>query len=239
MAATFTLNALMSKPATCDRYWDIALNSNADFLDGVSSIGCLLVTPTEVPSASLNVRVTAGSYMKADGTVGTYSGASTFSLPASSTQSLWLSDSGVLSVAGAWPTTAHLRLATVVTGAASVQSIVDERIGLQTCCAGQGSSSSGSIVASAMSVSVPAGSAGSVLTIDAASSSLGFFGVSPVSQAPALGPLADLTLANVTNTVSLAGPTYVPAQINGNFAALTAKVNALIAVLKRHGLMAS
>jgi hypothetical protein len=239
VAATFTRNALMYKPATCDRNWDIPLNANADFLDGVSSIGSLLVTPTEVPSASLSVRVTSGSYIKADGTVGTYSGVSSYGLPASSTLALWLTDSAVLSASGTFPTTAHVRLATIVTGLASVQSIVDERIGLQTCCAGQSPPAVGSVGTSTMPTNVPVGPISTVLTIDPASSCLGFFGASPASQTPALAPLVDLTTGNVRNAVSLAGPTYSPAQIDGNFAALTAKVNALIAAMKRHGLMAS
>jgi hypothetical protein len=229
----------MSKPATCDRNWDIPLNANADFLDSMSSIGSLLVTPTEVPSASLNVRVTSGSYIQASGTVGTYSGVSIYGLPASSTQALWLTDSGVLSASGTFPTTPHVRLATVVTGVASVQSIVDDRIGLQSCCAGQSSAAGGSGGVATMPANVPVGPISTVLTIEPASSCLGFFGASPASQTPALAPLVDLTTGNVTNAVSLTGPTYSPAQIDGNFAALTAKVNALIAAMKRHGLMAS
>jgi hypothetical protein len=53
MSTSHTTNALLAKPAASDRYWDIPLNANADFLDGISSIGRLLVTPAEVPSASL------------------------------------------------------------------------------------------------------------------------------------------------------------------------------------------
>ena len=43
-------------------------------LDGMTAIGGLAVTPTEVPSATLNVRVSGGNYIKADGTIGSFAG---------------------------------------------------------------------------------------------------------------------------------------------------------------------
>ena len=129
MSTTFTTNALLRKPATTDRYWDVPLNANADFLDGVAAIGRLVATPTETPSASLNVRVTGGSYRKADGTVGAFPGVSSYTLPGSSTATLWLTDSGMLTSSTSFPTSAHVRIATVVTGASTILSILDERTG--------------------------------------------------------------------------------------------------------------
>ena len=114
-ASGFTANAFLFKPATAQRNWDAALNANADILDGMSAIGQLLVTTTEVPSASLNVRVTSGSYVKGDGTVGSYSGVATYALPPSTTTSVWLTDTAVLTTSATFPTTAHLPLAQVVT----------------------------------------------------------------------------------------------------------------------------
>ena len=72
MASTLTTNAFLLKPATADRFWDIPINANADLLDGVAAIGSLIVTPAEFPSATLNVRVTSGSYIMANGTVGLF-----------------------------------------------------------------------------------------------------------------------------------------------------------------------
>jgi hypothetical protein len=37
-------------------------------------VGALVVVTTEVPSATINVHVAAGSYLKQDGTIGTYPG---------------------------------------------------------------------------------------------------------------------------------------------------------------------
>ena len=72
MATTYTANARLQKPATADRNWDVTLNANADTLDAVSAIGGLATTVTETPSATLNVRVAAGSFVAADGTLGAF-----------------------------------------------------------------------------------------------------------------------------------------------------------------------
>jgi hypothetical protein len=217
VATTYTTNALLQKPATTDRYWDVPLNANADFLDGVAAIGRLLVTPTEAPSASLNVRVTPGTYVTASGTVGTFPGIASHTLPASTSITLWLTDAGVLSTSAAFPTTPHVRLATVVTGPSSVQSIIDERIGPRTCGTG----------------------IGTAITVSPDGTAIGFFGTSPAGQAAAIPPLNDTTTGVASNTVADVGPAFSQSQIDNNFAALTAKVNALIAVLKSYGLTAS
>ena len=64
----------LGKPAVADRYWDQALDANADLLDALAPVGGLCVTPLELPSASLNVRVAPGCYQKRDGTVGSFAG---------------------------------------------------------------------------------------------------------------------------------------------------------------------
>jgi hypothetical protein len=206
---SYTPNACLNKPATADRNWDIPLNANTDFLDGISAIGRLLVTPAEVPSASLNVRVTSGSFVRADGSVVNFAGISAYGLSPSSTVVLWLTDAGVLTASSAFPATPHVRLATVATGPATVQAIIDERVGLRSC----GTGTSGS--------------------------TLGFFGVTPVAQAPAIASVIDLTTGTASNSVVDVGSSYSQTLIDNNFAALATKVNALIAVLKRYGLTAS
>jgi hypothetical protein len=68
---------------------------------------------------------------------------------------------------------------------------------------------------------------------------IGFFGASPATQAPALIPLVDNSTGTPSNTVVDAGPQYSQGAIDGNFASLTVKVNALITAMKRHGLMST
>ena len=239
MATTYTANALLKKPATADRNWDVPINANADFLDGVAAIGLLAVTPTEVPSATLGVRVTGGSFVKADGTIGVFPGVATYALPASSTTYLWLTDLGVLSASPAFPTAAHVRLAHVVTGPSAVQSVVDERVGSKTSGTGLGFVlKGGDTMTGALSV-VSAGSGAPALVVNPNGPAVGFFGATPASQAPALAPVVDNSTGTASNTLADVGPAYSQAQIDANFATLAAKVNALTAALKRHGLMSS
>ena len=239
MATTYTTNAKLQKPATADRNWDVTLNANADYLDGISAIGLLAVTPTEVPSATLNVRVTAGSYVSANGTVGVFPGVASYALPASTTTFLWLTDSGVLSGSSAFPTTAHVRLAHVVTGPTTVQAVVDERIGSRTCGTGLGFVlKAGDTMTGTLTVAAT-GSTTPVLTVNPAGPSIGFFGVIPASQAASVVPITDNTTGVASNTLADVGTSFSQAQIDANFATLAAKVNALIAALKRHGLMSS
>ena len=239
MATTFTANALLMKPATADRNWGVPVNANADFLDGVAAIGLLIVTPTEVPSATLNVRATGGSYVKADGTIGVYPGIASYVLPASSTTYLWLTDSGVLSASSAFPTTAHVRLAHVVTGPSTVQAVVDERVGSKTCGSGLGFVLKGGDTMTGTLSVVSATSGAPALVVNPNAQAVGFFGVTPASQAPALAPVVDNSTGTASNTIVDVGTTFSQVQIDANFATLAARVNALIVALKRHGLMSS
>ncbi len=68
---------------------------------------------------------------------------------------------------------------------------------------------------------------------------IGFFGASPASQAPALTPLTSSSPGVASDTLADVGTAFSQAVLNNNFASLAAKVDALIAALKRHGLMGS
>ena len=73
MANTYTPNVQLAMPAPGDRTWNVPVNSNAQVLDALAPVALAVVT-TEVPSATLNVQVATGNYMKQDGTIGTYAG---------------------------------------------------------------------------------------------------------------------------------------------------------------------
>ena len=134
MSTTYTPRAALGKPATIDRNWDVPLNANADALDAVNAIGALAVTPTELPSASLRVRVAGGTFINASGIYTAFGGSASLTLPASATTNVWLSDSGVLSSGPSWPAagTNHVRLATVTTNITAVASINDQRAVLRS-----------------------------------------------------------------------------------------------------------
>jgi len=112
----------------------VPINTRVDTLDALAPIGGLAVTLAEVPSTTLNVAVAAGKYRQQDGTVGSYAGVATQAITTATTKVLYLdlTAAGVLTVAAAYPTTAHVRLATVVAGATTITSITDDRVTAHT-----------------------------------------------------------------------------------------------------------
>lgn len=239
MATTYTQNACLQKPATSDRYWDVPLNANADFLDALSAIGSLIVSPAEFPSATLNVRVSAGFFIKGDGTIASFPGVASYALGASQTLQLWLTDAGVVSSGTSFPTTAHVRLASVVTGTSSIQSISDARVVTQSAGSGLGFVlKTGDSVAGTFSIVSPT-TGSSMFIVNPSSSSLGFFGAMPATQASSVASLSDNSTGLAGNTIVDVGPTYSQSTLDNNFATLAAKVNALIATMKRFGLMSN
>jgi hypothetical protein len=176
MSNTYTPNAKLAMPAIGDTGWAVPVNANCALLDALSPVGGLVVTTTEVPSATLNVTVAAGTYIKQDGTLGTFAGPTSKATGASSTQVLYLdlTNSGALAVAVAYPTTPHVRLATVVAGATTISSITDNR----QCFNVAGSW--------ADSVNITLGSATGTQIGTAPAQKLGFFGKTPTTQ-PAMG----------------------------------------------------
>src|SRR5207253_1757588 len=105
------------------------LNANSATLDALAPVGGLAVTTHEQPSGSLLVDIAAGSFLKQDGTVGTYAGVAGQAIPAGTTKVLYLDGtaSWALALAAAYPATAHIRLATAVAGASTITSITDNR----------------------------------------------------------------------------------------------------------------
>lgn len=154
MPTSYTDNIKLGKPAVADLNWNIPLNANSDSLDGLAPIARLCVTPTEIPSASLNVAVAPGKFRRCTGQVVTYAGTTSQAIPASTTKVLYLDPAGALQVAASYPTSAHDRLATVVAGTATITSITDDRISTTEIL---GSYTSAENDAAAASAGVPAG----------------------------------------------------------------------------------
>lgn len=239
MATTYTTNVRLQKPGTADRSWDVPINANADALDAMAALGGLAVAVAEVPSASLNVRVAPGTFVNADGTIGSFAGATSVALPTSATTFLWLAPGGILAQGTGFPTTAHLRLAQVVTGATTVTQVVDQRV----CFAIQGTGL-GFVLKSGDTMSGPlavanATSGAAVLSADPTKAAIGFFGVAPQTQAPSLSPLTDATTGVAGGTIQNVGTTFSQSILDNNFASLVAQINALTTALKRHGLMST
>jgi hypothetical protein len=239
VATTYSTNAKLQIPATSDRNWDVSINANVDALDGMSAIGGLAVTTTETPSATLHVAVSPGNFINSSGVIISFAGTPQFVVPPSSTVYLWLTDAGVLTSGPSFPTSAHLRLAQVVSGATSLVQVIDQRI--QCSVAGTGLGfvlKAGDTMTGPLTVASPATGA-SVLVADSINRLIGFFGATPASQAPALTPLASNSPGVASSSLADVGTTFSQSVLNNNFASLAAKVDALIAALQRHGLMGS
>jgi hypothetical protein len=177
MANTYTPNIQLAMPAPGDRTWNVAVNGNGHALDALAPVGGLAVVTTEVPSATLNVHVAAGNYLRQDGTVATYAGSVSQAMTASATNYLYLdlTNSGALVAnTSGFPTTAHVRLATVVAGATTITSITDARVAFHVA---------GSFVDGA---NLTFGTVTGTQIGTAATQKLAFFGKNPVVQ-PTMG----------------------------------------------------
>ena len=231
MTTTYTSNARLQLPADSDRNWGTPLRANEMWLDGVASIGQLVVVPTETPSATLHVKISGGRYAKADGSVGTYAGTSSLAVSASVVTAIWLTDSGSLTTGSVFPTTAHIPLATVTAGATTITSVTDQRVASRTLGTGY------QTVQGTLTVQAPGGS--TLLAANPATPAIGFFGATPATQASAFPLLTDSTGGTASTTIADVGSTFSQSAINNALASLTAHVNALHNVQKRHGLLGS
>jgi hypothetical protein len=238
MATTYTTNIRLLKPATADRHWDAPLNANADFLDALAAVGGLAVTTQEMPSASLSCQIAAGTYLKSNGTVEAYPGGS-LALAASASSYVWLTDAGVAGSGTAWPAAPYLPLAKVTTGTSTITQVVDARVPYQSVGANAVFvSKAGDTVAGVLQVANPS-TGTDVLSVDPVNLLIGFFGTAPATQAAKVTALTDSTGGTAGTTLANVGSSFSQATLNNNFASLAATVNALIAALKRNGLMSS
>lgn len=207
MATTYTTRAAIRKPALADRDWHTPINENADLLDGVQAVGALAARLAEIPSASLNIKVGAGDYIAANGTIASFAGSASFALTASGTRYVYLTDAGTLTDGAAWPGADHVRIAVVVTGGTTISSLADARVPFRSTGAGGGShlplsggSMSGDIALAAGSDLVFDTSTGSVIAT-AAAQKVGFWGATPVVRPASADQtaLTDSTGGSVAN----------------------------------------
>lgn len=176
MSNTYTPSIALAQPALNDTGWNTPINANSGILDVLGPVGDLNCTQTEYPSASLNVKVAAGTYVTQAGAVGSYAGISSQAIAASSTKVLYLdgTNSWALTIGAAYPTTAHIRIATVVTGTTTITSITDNR---------QAFMPAGSVLDGTVII---VGSTNGLQIASATTQKLGFFGTAPVVQ-PTVG----------------------------------------------------
>jgi hypothetical protein len=218
--------------------WVDYINANWDTLAFVGSIGGLAVQPRDLDanlqSNSLYVKVAAGDYGQSVGPVASYAGSAGLALPASTTTCLWLTDSGVLMTGVNFPATVHVRLARVTTDAARVTGIVDARVSL----AARGSPGAYALRAGDTFTGTLNVGAGLTFRADPVAGTVGFFGAAGATQAATVAVLVDNSTGVAGNTIPNVGTAFDQATLNNIHASLTARINTLIAAIKRHGLMA-
>lgn len=184
MATTYRANSNLREPAYNDTGWNTVIDANFDDLDASPLYGGLCCSLKEVPSGSLNVKVSAGRYRKADGTLGTYAGTASQALTPSATNSLYLTDAGALTVStSGWPAAFHVPLAVAVCGATTVTTLTDSRVPLGSC----GADMAGLYLPLAASdaaatLVVHTGATNGVKVGGAVTDKLGFWGAVPVVQ---------------------------------------------------------
>jgi hypothetical protein len=232
MSTTYTSNVKLGKPALGDTGWSTPLNANCDALDGLAPVGGLAVTLTEVPSASLNVKVAAGNYIQQDGTVASYAGASSQAITASTTKVLYLdlTASGALSVAASYPSAAHVRLATVVAGSPTISSVTDNRICFDVV---------GSILDG---VNWTFGTTTGTKIGTSTGQKLGFWNVTPIVQPTAAAPAAITDSTGSSSTTTLVAirsdtGTHTASDAQDNDHILFTLLNAIRTALVNSGIM--
>jgi hypothetical protein len=176
MSLSFTPNLNLQNPALGDTGWNVPLVANTATLDSQNAIGALAVALHEVPSSTLNVKVSSGTFIAQDGSTVTYAGSSSFAITASSTFVIYLdgTSSWALTKAASYPSTPHVKLATVVAGSSTITSVTDNR----QCAAVGGTIADGVNLAFGTTTGTKIGTA--------TSQKLGFFNKTPIVQ-PTMG----------------------------------------------------
>lgn len=219
--------------------WVTYVNANWNTISFISSVGGLAVQPRDLDvnlqSNSLYIKVSAGDYGQSTGPIASFAGSAGQAVPASATTCVWLTDAGVLTTGAAFPATVHVRLARVTTDATRITAITDARV--STAARGTpgayalraGDTFTGTVI-------VSAGTA--TFTVNPTAGTVGFFGNPGATQAATVAVLVDASTGVAGNNIPDVGAAYNQATLNNIHASMTAKVNALIAAIKRQGLMA-
>lgn len=115
--------------------WRNYVEGLIDTIEKTPHVTNLEVRSAENPSTTRNIAVAPGRFIDSTGAVQSYAGTSAVLLSATNTHYVYLTDAGVLTTnTTGFPTTAPiLRLAVVTTGATTIASVQDMRIGFRTC----------------------------------------------------------------------------------------------------------
>jgi hypothetical protein len=145
MPDAFTANLNLDQIAAGDTTYVAKWAATLALLDALNALGALAVAAKEVPSTTLNVKVSSGSFRKGDGSIVSYAGTASQACTTATTNYVFLNDAGTLVVNTTGFPANCVRLAIVTAGATTITSIVDARVpwslagvGTPTIAAGAG-----------------------------------------------------------------------------------------------------
>lgn len=233
MSTSYSPGIGLGECAVGDTGWGPIITASLSLLDAQNAVGDLAVQLVEVPSTTLNVKVSAGLYVDQAGTVTTYAGTSSFALTANNTNYLYLdlTSSGALTKStSAFPATAHVRIASVVALASTTSTITDQRAAFTAC----GPYAEGVNLAFGTSTGTQVGTA--------ASQKIGFWGATPVIQPASANQasITDSTGGTAGFTLAAVGATNsgdVSATINSDLASLARAIAAIRSALVTVGII--
>lgn len=212
MSTNHTPAIRLNKPGFADRNWHLALNDNADRLDGQSALAGLCVTTSESPSVSLNVRVAPGRFQKIDGSVGEFAGQTALEVPSGAASYVYLDPSGSLgSNSSGFPPAACVPLAIVQAGSTTITAIIDGRVQ----CAVVGAAALPFLPLAGGSLNdgadLAVGAATGTRIASTPAQKLGFWGAAPVVQP---GPYVQ-SYSTADRTISAYSPSVQAAAFSG------------------------
>jgi hypothetical protein len=131
MATQRTANAGLQYPQSSDRNWDAPLVAALAALDATKAVGGLAVTPsavhTDMTPSGLYVKVAAGTFRKPGGVYLAVSAAPSVAVTPSATTRVWLDPTGAVVTGSSYPSTDHVKLASVVAGGTDITGVTDDR----------------------------------------------------------------------------------------------------------------
>ena len=130
MATQYTTNARIPYPAVGDGSYASLLQALYTYIDGLTAVGDFAVSTTENPSTTLNVKVAAGKFRNATGTVVSYAGTTSQAMTNTATNYIYLTNTGTLTIStSAFPTATDIvTLATVTASGGVITGITDSRV---------------------------------------------------------------------------------------------------------------
>lgn len=230
MAITYTSNVAFEKPAKSDRYWNTSAEQWIDVLDVMPSVGGLMVSSLERPSTSLYINISSGPFRFSSGVAGEFSGSTSVSVPNNQTVVVYLDGAGNPSYGSAYPSTAHIRLATVTAAGGVITSVVDNRVvhGMLGTDAtpylplSGGTLEEGADIATGTTMGTKLGTS--------SSQKLGFWGASPVVRPTAYSQVyttSDRTLSSYSSNIQSSSYSGIDNAQTGSVYATLADLNSL------------